>query len=622
MEEKKLSNSNIFLGKKLESSEKCKLCHKKENLIKCIKCLNYYCYDCLSNVYKISLVEIKKEKYLCNNCAKKNEESKKANECFICKRSLNGINFTCFNITKEQQIKLKEEIKEIVNKKEMSLSEEESIKNEEKNLNQKILIKICKECNLIYEQILVKCLLIKKEKEGINQKNIIGELTNIIKKENGVMDVNIFDILENKPEIIDDYSKDNIKKKPKDLFESVVVNKTEKEKEIKNNIKRDESKNCLKIGEKNIINNNNYDKNIEAININANNQTPNIFLPNMFNISQLQNNQKLNNNIFNQRFSRNLLQFPNFLNNIHSQNNINTKINIIQNIKETQNNNNIQNHLPKILNNNNNILNNDIGIDNKLNNTSKNIKEIKAEINNLININNANNKDNTDINNINPSITNTMSKISKCLYDFDNNNIENCLSIINKLEILVNFFLSTIQEHNTEQKKEIVKEETNKESQKEPEEELKNDKNNKEIINGIYTTTESLKSQLKTLKENIDMKKLFLHIIYQNIDLYLKEKEKNKDKSKDVNQIPQSNINNIIPQFNPINTLNNFQGINLLNNLDINTLSNNLIFPISPILTNNNNITANHLPFFTSPINIPNILSQTRINSLGNSIFQ
>ena len=62
--EKPLNNLNIFLGKKIEFLEKCKLCQKKENLTKCIKCFNYYCIDCLKNIFKVSFEEIKSAKYI------------------------------------------------------------------------------------------------------------------------------------------------------------------------------------------------------------------------------------------------------------------------------------------------------------------------------------------------------------------------------------------------------------------------------------------------------------------------------------------------------------------------------------------------------------------------------
>ena len=134
---------------------------------------------------------------------------------------------------------------------------------------------------------------------------------------------------------------------------------------------------------------------------------------------------------------------------------------------------------------------------------------------------------------------------------------------------------------------------------------MNGDKNYKEImLNDIYIIAESLKSQIKILKSNIDMKKSIIPIIYRNLDEYLKGNNKDKD-NKEINQSKIeniSNINNIIPQINPINTLNNFQGFNILNNLDINSLSNNLIFPI---LSNDNLV--NCLPFFNSAINIPNI---------------
>ena len=49
----------------------------------------------------------------------------------------------------------------------------------------------------------------------------MDELTNLIKKENGNNNINIFDILENKFEKTEETSKDNnvTKKKQKDLFE-------------------------------------------------------------------------------------------------------------------------------------------------------------------------------------------------------------------------------------------------------------------------------------------------------------------------------------------------------------------------------------------------------------------
>ena len=594
--EKPLNNLNIFLGKKIEFLEKCKICQKKENLTKCIKCSNYYCNDCLKNVFKIPFEEIKSAKYICLLCLKKNEniinKSLNINKCFLCNKQLNENNFTCYNATKEQKDKLKNEIIKITNNKEISLIEEDENNklNEIKNINQKFLIKICNECNIINEEIIGKIFLLKNNKDELNHKKIMDELTNLIKKENGNNNINIFDILENKFEKTEETSKDNnvTKKKQKDLFESIVINKTEKE---KNN-------NIIKTENRNVINNINKIQDTPVINVNSNNKTSNIYLPNFFSIAQLQTNQNPSNQFTNQNISKNVLNMPNIKKEINPQNDINIKPNINQ----------AQNNI-------NNILNDINDMYNKINNSSQNLKDIKESINNLTNINNPNNIG------AKSSIKETLNKISNCLYNFDINNIENNLNIINKIESLTNLISDIINE----EKKGEKNEEINKETPKEEKLCININKNYKEIISNIHSTTESLKNQLKTLKAYTEMKKIYSTIIYQNIDKYLKEMntEKNdKNISKINNNIPPPNINNMIPLLNPINPLNNnLQGINLLNNIDINALSNNLIFPISPILTNNNNLT-NSLPIFNPKLNIPNLLSQARLNSLGNPLFQ
>jgi hypothetical protein len=150
--------------------------------------------------------------------------------------------------------------------------------------------------------------------------------------------------------------------------------------------------------------------------------------------------------------------------------------------------------------------------------------------------------------------------------------------------------------------------------------EIQTNKNYKEIINNIHNTAEPLKNQLKVLKSYIDTKKIYLSNIYQKIDIYLKEMSKEKA-DKNINQIlQQTNINNMIPQNNQINTIQNLQGINLLNYMNINGLSHSLLFPLSSILTNNND-NNNSSPIFNSSINYPNILAQTRLNSLVNPLF-
>ena len=52
----------------------------------------------------------------------------------------------------------------------------------------------------------------------------------------------------------------------------------------------------------------------------------------------------------------------------------------------------------------------------------------------------------------------------------------------------------------------------------------------------------------------------------------------------------------------------------------MNNLSNNLNNPLLQLLSNNN--ASNCLPLLNIPISLPNILTQAKLNSLGNSLFQ
>ena len=642
LEDKKKLGNNIFLGKKTENTEKCKLCTKNVVLIKCNKCLNYYCKECLVNIFGITLNEIKSDEYFCPICQKNKKNNKNLNKCFICNKILKEATFTCYNVNKEQIATLKNEINELNNNIIINLSEEEDKKKED--INKKNIIKICNECNSNYEDLIAKCFLLNKEKEEIKQKNIIEELTELIMKENGY--VNIFDILENKNEKREESSKENknnIKKKPKNLFDSMIIDRKDNNNlEQKNKNETDEKenkKNILIKEEKSKIENiKKFNPKIPSININSNNKTSNIYLPNFFTITHLQNNsapnnqnniQKMPNNIIN----HNIFNIPNYfnpysgsflkVNNDHNKNEVKSNNDIqnkISGLMQNNINNNISNlnmNKTKVIENNksamkffqqNNILNIDNG-NNKINNCSDNLKDIKEGIINLININdpNKNNINNISLNqNINSIIMSTLERISKCMYNFDNNNLENNINILNKIELLTNAVSKLIKEGNNNLKKEeenIEKKLNEKENK---------GKSNKEVINSIISLTESLKNQIKALKTYSKIKKIFLSIIYQNIDIYLKEMNKvqNSDNinNYNINQTQPKNINNINPQIIPINSFNNLTGINLLNTLpylNISFLSHNLNNPFSQLITNNNNI-LHCLPIFNVPLNIPN----------------
>ena len=678
IEEKKSRNKIIFLGKKLDKIEMCKFCQKKDNidLVKCVKCLDYYCKECLKNIFGITFKQKKLEEYTCPYCEKKIEENKNKNKCFICKKSFDENNFTYFNVTPEQKNNLKNEINYIINKKEISLEEEEDLNVENNEIMENNSIIICKECNSNYENSIKKFILLKTEKTDKKETNtdIIDELKNLIMKENGNMEINIFDLLENINDKNEDSSNDNktntINKKTKDLFESMIVERK------KDNIQEQKNKSVVNKKENNYNKTNNIkndfrdigiklkknEKNIPSININSNNKTSNIYLPNFFTITQTQTNQNSNNqNISNKnQIPQSLLGLPNFLNKINQQNDFYLRNNIKPNpnMKDIKNIIDFQNQIPNLINNqinnklnminfdlnkaksiednknilkllqqNNNILNSNNNSKNsndnnnsELNNLSKNLIETKEGVNNLININESNNNRMNNINNnqnLNMNIKDTLDKISKCLYVIDNNNIENNLNILNKIELLLNDFSNLIKENKNEQKIEDKKENKNELNI------ITNTDKNKEIINNISNEINILKNEIKIQKSSNEEKKLHLSNLYQYIDIYLKEMN-DEQNNKNLNQIllPQPNINSLISQLNTINALNNLQGINLLNvmpNLDINNLSHGLNLPI--ILANNNNI-PNNLPIFGFPISIPNILNQPRVNNLGNPLFQ
>ena len=665
-------NKVIFLGKKQEppkildntlekfdlNNSHCKLCSNNINLIKCIKCLNHFCQECLNNKLNINYNEIKTENFICKECNINNENKNNIKKCSLCEKEFPEINLIVYNITKEQEINIKNKINEINNINNISLIEEKEENNDQKNLNMKVVIKICNECNIIYKNIIDKYLVLKeKEKEEVEeddiQKKKLDELSNLIMKDNENGEINIFDILENKSEI-----KEEIKNMPKEKINNEnkikLVNYKLLEKSEK---KPNNSTNNL----------NQINRNSPSININSNNKTSNIYIPNFFTItSPLQNNQSQNQN------KQNIIQEKtvHLPNNVHNTNNIpNIKTpQINQNINSNTNSNKINeliNTYIKFLfqQNSNNLLNVDIGINN-LSNCANGLKDIHEGINKLSNLNkiiseNKNNntkeehhnKKENNFKELSQDIRNILNKLSRDLYNFDNNNIEYNLNVLNKIEFLAKIFYSLAlnysqnlnNNNNIEEDKNYLKNQNLN---------LNNNINNKllntnndnylEIINYILSINSSLVNQLRILKSYIDLEKIFVALIFQNITTYLKESEKDNNvkesiliptisnidtKSKNINyaqnqnnQFNLNNLNNATLNKIPLNTLNSFQGINLLNNLNSINQSSNLDL---------NNSFGKILPTLNYPIGIPNIFSPNLslynppdgINLLGNNIL-
>ena len=525
----------------------------------------------------------------------------------------------------------------------------------------------------------------------------------------------------------------------------------------------------------------------------------NIVSPNIMDVSNINNNLNSFNDI------NSLINTQNQINNFNNLKSSGSSSNLIQN-SENKNNSNLLNpnnlplednknfipFIPNLTQNNNiinnipnNILNYDLSHNSNLNNCATNLGSIGEGVNHLIGLgeqvnlankqsnlsnknikqNNLNNSVNNIGNNFNNSgieneIKTTLNQISKDLYSFDNNNIENNLSIINHIELLAKLFENIINEqklnidgennnnnddinilnlqksinNNLNKMKELNIENKIKENQKNinnnisnnntsnnyiqsnnisnintnnnitdknipnnnttnnniisnnllntnitgdnvindvvsnniilnnnnnPSNEknlneqnlssndLKDGQNNnqsyKVLINYILSVNSALRQQLRTMKMYIEVQKVFVAIIFQNIEIFLHNlsliqnkipvqnsvlQQKNPSHNKDIHpQNPQNSTNNILSQINSIphqlslGTLNNLQTINpvaittpILNSSNFNYTS--PIFPIPQILGNNNigrglslfNIPGQQLKQ-DFPTNIPNIFN-------------
>ena len=123
------------------------------------------------------------------------------------------------------------------------------------------------------------------------------------------------------------------------------------------------------------------------------------------------------------------------------------------------------------------------------------------------------------------------------LYNYDKNNLHSNLEILEKMESLISLFselvikiIQIIQIPNIN-----IDSNINKDN------DLKN-------INFIRLMNETLKNQLKNLKTYIDIEKIFISIIYQNLNQFLKDLEKigNNDNNiqKSIKEIERQKNNN------------------------------------------------------------------------------
>ena len=197
----------------------------------------------------------------------------------------------------------------------------------------------------------------------------------------------------------------------------------------------------------------------------------------------------------------------------------------------------------------------------------------------------------------------------------------------------------------------------------------------KALIDYIIKVNESLREQLKNIKMYIEIQKVFVSIIYQNVESFIqsisqsqiqsqaqKPHSTNKDVNsqnsqnnqnnniasqiKEINSQSNQNNNNAIPKISPasqlnVNNLNNLvspsnSNSSLINSPNLNYNSPIIISPMSQILSSYNNL-GKGLSLFNYPnqqfkqdINIPNILNgripfplpqQQGVNLAGNPII-
>ena len=332
-EEKSPKKEQLFLGKKVSAptqfkillevpnsvENQCKMCENKNDIIKCIKCQSFYCRECIKKIDCIKQNIFKENELICSDCLNGKISNKKRIEnknitCYICGNEFPEKNIIYYNANQEQKNYFKNELMN----KSLSLAEKEETLL--LNTNSNSIIKICNNCLGEKKEIIEKIFTIKlEEKEPKKQNNnIIDELTSLISKEKG----ETFNTLENKDE--KNNKENNIKEnrsKNKDLFDTFVMEKSEKD----INIKKEPNNKFIQISLK------------KDDNFNKNN-------PNNNNTIIIQNNINENKNQLQQIIGNNTISKD-------SKDNINKNKDIINNNNEVNNKNNC------LENNNNNILN-------------------------------------------------------------------------------------------------------------------------------------------------------------------------------------------------------------------------------------------------------------------------
>ena len=264
------------------------------------------------------------------------------------------------------------------------------------------------------------------------------------------------------------------------------------------NISQENLENKLFKNEKNSHNN----LFLKSFNSHQNNTSPS---PNVFfqNISQnIYSNSKINSqNIFNISNNNNIISFP------------------FQNLNE---------NMPKDIS-----INKVSNLDDIIDKTPNQLENVNFAQNSNSSIKNSNEEDKDYKNNL----RHKLKTIFTYLYNYDKNNLHSNFEILEKMELLISLFSELVEQKNNKNGKNNI----NIDSNINKDNDLKN-------INFIRLMNETLKNQLKNLKTYIDIEKIFISIIYQNLNQFLKDLEKigNNDNNiqKSIKEIERQKNNN------------------------------------------------------------------------------
>ena len=223
------------------------------------------------------------------------------------------------------------------------------------------------------------------------------------------------------------------------------------------------------------------------------------------------------NNLFSESFDNhqnNIKQSPNFFfqnisQNIYSNRNINSEN--IFNISNNNNNiisfpfQNLKVNMPKDI-----CINNISNLCDILNQIPNQFKNLNFEENSNSTIDNSKEEDNGSKYNL----SHMLKEIFSYLYNYDINNLDSNFEILSKMESLASQFSELVDQKNDENNKNDTKIDNNA-----------NTNNLKEKINYIQSMNNSLKNQLKNLKIYASIEKIFISIIYQNLNQFVKDLE-------------------------------------------------------------------------------------------------